>query len=94
MIIDPGGMTFEDAREVITHDYCANGPSAALVYAAHRALAEVDRLRAALAEHRRRSTRAGIPPGYHLPGAWTNGTHSPPPSASDPTAPPLRRRLV
>lgn len=34
----------------------------------------------------------GNPPGYHEPGAWTNRAQ-PPPSASDESAPPLKRGL-
>lgn len=43
MIDEPGGMRLADAREVIAHDYYANEPSPALVYAARRVLIELDR---------------------------------------------------
>jgi hypothetical protein len=37
-------------------------------------------------------TLGGTPPGYHEPGAWANRAQ-PPPSASDESAPPLKRGL-
>lgn len=43
-------------------------------------------------EQAKRTTTGGLPAGYHLPGAWTNPTLPPPPSANDPTAPPHKRR--
>lgn len=35
----------------------------------------------------------GTPPGYHAPGAWGNQAIAPPESASDESAPPLKRGL-
>ncbi|AEA27893.1 hypothetical protein Psed_5766 [Pseudonocardia dioxanivorans CB1190] len=50
---------------------------------------EVRTLRAELARERARRTLGGVPPGYHLPGAWANQPLAPPASANDPGAPPL-----
>ncbi|MCW2902249.1 MAG: hypothetical protein JWO67_4514 [Streptosporangiaceae bacterium] len=47
-----------------------------------------------LATERARYTLGGAPPGYHQPGAWSNESIAPPPSASDESAPPLHRRLT
>ena len=54
---------------------------------------EVDRLTRELARYRATVTAGGPPPGYHQPGAWRNETHAPPPSASNPDAPPLESTL-
>lgn len=44
MIDEPGGMRLAEARQIIDHDYAANEPSSALVYAARRVLVELDQL--------------------------------------------------
>jgi hypothetical protein len=39
-------------------------------------LREVETTESQLAEERRLKTLGGVPPGYHLPGAWKNRTDS------------------
>lgn len=58
-----------------------------------RACAEIARLKAELELERSRYTLGGTPPGYHEPGAWHQEPVAPPPSASDESAPPLKRGL-
>jgi hypothetical protein len=53
----------------------------------------IDELSTELAAERSRRTTAGVPPGYHAPGAWSNEAIAPPPSATDLNAPPLKRGL-
>jgi hypothetical protein len=55
--------------------------------------AELDQVRADLAQERARRTLGGTPPGYYTPGTWTNQQLPPPPSAADPDAPPLVTHL-
>jgi nitroimidazol reductase NimA-like FMN-containing flavoprotein (pyridoxamine 5'-phosphate oxidase superfamily) len=57
-----------------------------------RSSREILRLRAELSGEIARRTLGGTPPGYHEPGAWANRAQ-PPPSASDESAPPLKRGL-
>lgn len=59
-----------------------------------KALDEENRvLRYNLATERSRYTLGGTPPGYFEPGAWHQEPVAPPPSATDESAPPLKRGL-
>jgi hypothetical protein len=53
---------------------------------------QIGELQAELELERSRYTLGGTPPGYHEPGAWANRAQ-PPLSASDESAPPLKRGL-
>jgi hypothetical protein len=53
---------------------------------------QISELQAELEQERSRYTLGGVAPSYHAPGAWANRAQ-PPPSASDESAPPLKRGL-